>query len=117
MSLQSSNSADLIPSDDPWHLDAVLQLILEKLPRAVCEVKARLDRELIYVMLQNCSDTRLPLEQFALAVNIMDALPRNGEWVREWLDSRSARLPVRWHDDCLPDGMFNYSISAISSHL
>ena len=109
MSLQSSNSADLITSDDPWHLEAVVQLVLEKLPKSICSLKPQVDREEIYVMLQHCSDTRLPLEQFALAVNILDALPHDGAWVKEWMDSRSARLPVRWEDDCLPDGKSHYT--------
>ncbi|KAL8832576.1 MAG: hypothetical protein Q9191_000200 [Dirinaria sp. TL-2023a] len=104
ISFQTTNSADLITSDDPWYLEAVVQLVLQKLPQSICALKPEVDREEVYVMLQHCSDTRLPLEQFALAVNILAVLPRDGEWVREWMESRSARLPVRWEDDCMPDG-------------
>ena len=101
-SQQGENTADLITSDDPWYLDAAVKLVLEKIPRLIGSNQP--DYETVYGMLKNCSDTRLPLELFALAINLMEALARKEDWVRVWMSSRPEHGKIHQHDDCMPQG-------------
>ena len=106
MSHQAENTADLITSDDPWYLDAATRLILEKIPPSISRDQPEF--ETVYGILKYCSDTRLPLELFALAVNLIEALPRNGSWVGRWMDSRPEHGKIHEQDDCLPQGMLSH---------
>lgn len=103
------NSADLITSDDPWYLDATAKLVLEKIPPSIACTQPEF--ETIYGLLKGCSDTRLPLELFALAVNLMEALggdAAKGAWVEKWMESRPVHGKVHEQDDCLPEGTLTY---------
>ena len=104
-SQQAENTADLITSDDPWYLDAAVKLILEKIekiPRLIGSGQP--EYETIYAMLKNCSDTRLPLELFALGINLMEALAGKEDYVREWMSSRPEHGKIHPYDDCMPQG-------------
>lgn len=101
-SQQADNTADLITSDDPWYLDAAAKLIIEKIPQSMSRDQP--DFETVYGILKNCSDTRLPLELFASAVNLMEAFPSNGRWVERWITLRPQHPSVHEYDDCLPEG-------------
>ena len=101
-SQQAENTADLITSDDPWYLDAAVKLVIEKIhPRFSDRFP---EYETVYAMLKNCSDTRLPLELFALGINLMKALARKEDWVREWMSSRPEPVEIHPYDDSMPHG-------------
>ena len=112
-SQQAENTADLITSDDPWYLDAAAKLMLERVPQSISHDQP--DFEVLYEFLKNCSDTRLPLELFALAINLMEVFPRNGSWMGRWMESRPEHGTVHEHDDCLPEGtrIFLYLLGLI----
>ena len=70
---------------------------------------------MVYGLLKGCSDTRLPLELFALSVNLMETLPEKGAWIGRWMDSRPVHGTVHEQDDCLPEGMMTWLFSLIST--